>query len=239
MKHPFVIAVGAGLAILLLAFLAPLMHMVGGGTPAAGSPQDQGLPWQTQVAPDGSLKVFGLALGRTRLADAQATLGDSLQIALVGKAGDLGALEGLVEPFAAGFVSGRLVLAFDVPPATLARWREHSKHSEAMEGGLRRFDMSPDDRDDARQMPLVGLSFVPSVRLSEADVRQRFGAPSEVMDQPDGAKALLYPDRGLVATVSAGSKGVLQYVAPAQFEARLRAPLLAAKTTSSAASGTK
>ena len=47
------------------------------------------------------------------------------------------------DPFAAGFVSGRLVLAFDVPPEVLRRWRESAGSSEAMEGGLRRFALAP------------------------------------------------------------------------------------------------
>ena len=77
-------------------------------------------------------------------------------------------------------------------------------------------------------MRLVGLSFLPTVRLSEADVRQRFGPPAEVLAQPGGSQALLYPAQGLVATVADGQRGVLQYVTPADFAQRLRAPLTAA-----------
>jgi len=238
MKHPFLWALGAGVLVLVLAFVAPLIHMVAGPA-AAGRAPEQGLPWQTSVQGDGSLQVMGLQVGRMRLADARVTLGDSLQVALVGKVGEVGVLEGLVDPFSASFVTGRLVLAFDVPAATLRGWRDRAEHSEAMEGGLRRFELQPADREASQQATLIGLSLVPGVRLSEDDVRQRFGAPAETLDQADGAKALLYPERGLVATVSPGSKGVLQYVAPRDFEARLKAPLVAAKTTSGAASATK
>jgi hypothetical protein len=34
------------------------------------------------------------------------------------------------------------------------------------------------------------------VHLSENDVRQRFGAPAEVLQQPDGVLVLLYPEQG-------------------------------------------
>jgi hypothetical protein len=100
---------------------------------------------------------------------------------------------------------------------------------------VRRFTLRAGDHDEARRVRLVGLSFLPTVRLSEADVRQRFGPPAEVLAQPGGSQALLYPGLGLVATVAEGQRGVLQYVAPMAFAARLRAPLVAAAPAASQA----
>ncbi len=235
MKHPLWLALS--LCVLVLLALATLPFWHGPQGPQVATPNvDQGLPWQTRVDADGSLQVFGLAVGRATLADVQATLGDSLQVALVGKLGEVGALEALADPFMAGFVSGRLVLAFDVPQAQLLRWREGAPRSEAMEGGVRRFELPPGDRDQARSVVLAGLSFVPTARLSQEDVQLRFGPPARVLDQPDDGRALLYPERGLVATVSPKRKSVLQYVAPRDFEARLLAPLVAASAASGAAS---
>ena len=206
------------------------------GSEVATSDAEPALPWQARVGADGSLQVFGLAVGRARLADVQIALGDSLQVALVGRLGEVGALEALADPFMAGFVSGRLVLAFDVPAPQLQRWREAAARSEAMQGGVRRFELLPADREQARSVLLAGLSFVPTARLSQEDVQLRFGPPARVLDQPGGGRALLYPERGLVATVDPERKSVLQYVAPRDFEARLLAPLLAAAAASGAAS---
>jgi len=228
MKHPILVALGAALLIVLAAFVAPLLHMGRGAAPAP----EQGLPWQAQAGADGTLQVFGLVLGRDTLAQAQARLGDGLQVALVAQLGEVGALEALADPYAAGFVTGRLVLAFDVPPATLRRWRAQATRSEPMDGGVRRFALPADARDEALRAPLAGLSFVPAVRLSEDDLRQRFGPPAAELAQPGGAKVLLYPARGLAASVAPGSRGVLQYVAPRDFDARLRAPLVAAAAAS-------
>ena len=231
MKHPIWLALGAGALVLLLAFVAPLLHMGRGDAPAP----EQGLPWQAQAQADGTLQVFGLVLGRDTLADAQARLGDGLRVALVARLGEVGALEALADPFSAGFVSGRLVLAFDVPAATLQRWRAGASRSQPMDGGVRRFELLAADRDEARRAPIAGISFVPAVRLSEPDLRQRFGAPAASIAQPGGAQVLLYPERGLAATVATGSRGVLEYVAPGDFDRRLRAPLLAAGAASGAA----
>lgn len=224
------LALCAGLLVLLVAFALPLLHMGGAVPPSsAASPaqQDGQLPWQARATTSGALEVFGLTLGRDTLATAKGRFGDTLQPALVARLGEVGALEALMEPFAAGFVSGRLVLSFDVPAATLRRWREGAPRSEAMDGGVRRFDMTHDARAEAESARIAGLSFVPSLQLSEADLRQRFGEPAETVTQADGVRVLLYPAIGMTAAVPASGKTrtALQYVAPRDFDARLRAPL--------------
>lgn len=228
-KHPFVIAAGLGLAVLLVAAALPLLHLrqQGAGTPAGASrvaAAEANLPWQVRALGDGRSQVFGLTLGSDTLAEAEARFGDRLQLALVARLGEVGALEALVDPMNAGFVSGRLVLAFDVPRATLLRWRTRVEHSEPMEGGVRRFRLHPADRDEARRAALAGLSFIPALRLGDADLRERFGAPARVQAGADGTQTLLYPERGLAASVRAGQRGVLQYVAPRDFAARMLAP---------------
>ncbi len=231
MRHPFVLATVAGLVVLLAAFAPSVWHMLRApaSPPAAASAgAGQGLPWHTEVAADGALLVFGIAIGRATLADAEARFGDGLQVALVGRLGEPPALEALVDPHQAGFVNGRLVLAFDAAPADRLRWQAQTSDSAPMEGGARRFTLRAEDRAQARQAVLRGASFLPAVRLSEDDVRQRFGPAEAELAQPGDAKVLLYPARGLAATVATGQRGVLQYVAPRDFEPRLRAPLQAA-----------
>ena len=148
MKHPALLALVAGLIVLLAAFAAPLWQMCcGAGAAPAGT---SGLPWQAHARGDGTLAAFGLALGRDTLADAQTLLGDHLTVALVARLGEVGALEALADPFAAGFVTGRLVLAFDVPAADLRRWRDSAPRSQVMTDGLRRFELPAADRAAAR-----------------------------------------------------------------------------------------
>lgn len=241
MKHPIWIALAAGLAVLLVAFAMPLWHWLGdgssprdvaavapvsGSTAAADAPaQNSGLPWQIVVTGDGRSEVFGLQLGRDQLAQVIQRFGDDLQVALVARLDEVGLLEVFLEPMRAGFVSGRLVAGFDVPADVLSRWRANSPKSQVMAGGVRRFALLPADLAEAAAMPLVSLSFVPGVRLSQDDVLERFGPPEASHALPEQALAMLYPAKGLLVLVQPGLRGVLQYVAPAQFEARLRAPL--------------
>lgn len=219
-------ALAAGVMVLLVAFALPLMRMGRTDTAPAEGAATEGLPWQVARLPEGRARVFGLEPGRHTLAEVQARLGDAMQVALVARLGDEASLEALVEPYAAGFVTGRLVLAFEAPVARRQAWRDQATGSEPMEGGVRRFSLRGADLAEAGGSRLVGISFVPTVRLTDDDVRQRFGAPAETLDQA-GAVVLLYPELGLSITVAAGQRGVLQYVAPAEFATRLRAPLAA------------
>jgi len=226
MQKPWVMALAAGVVVLLVAFALPLMRMGSADNALADGAATEGLPWQVARLPEGRSRVFGLEPGRHTLADVQARLGDALQVAVVARLGDDASLEALVEPYAAGFVAGRLVLAFEAPVARRQAWRTQATGSEPMEGGVRRFHLRAADLAEAGRSRLVGISFVPTVRLTEADVRQRFGAPAETLDQA-GALVLLYPELGLSISVADGQRGVLQYVAPGDFVARLRAPLAA------------
>ena len=72
--------------------------------------------------------------------------------------------------------------------------------------------------------PIRAMAFVPSAQLDEAVILERFGQPSERIRVNDHVEHLLYPAKGLDVVLDTQGKELLQYVAPARFEA-LRAPL--------------
>jgi hypothetical protein len=207
-------ALGACAAV--IALVAVLFRPVQTAPAADGQAQQaaQGLPWQVELLPDGSSRVMGLHLGQDTLAQVRERAGDGLQVALVAPLGEVGALEALAEPFNAAFISGRLVLSFDVPASTLRRWREGAVGSAPMEGGIRRFALRAEDLAEAQRAPLVSASFVPLARLAAADVSSRFGPPEAERALEGGATWMVYPRLGVAATVAAGQRGVIQYVAP-------------------------
>ena len=212
MKHPIRWALSAGVVLLAVVTGAAVLRQ----PQAAGtlSAPVQGLPWQVEPLADGSSRAMGLHLGADTLAQVRLRTGDGLQVALVARLGEVGTLEALAEPFNAAVISGRLVLSFDVPAATLARWREGAPGSAPMEVGVRRFALRPADAAEAERAPLSGLSFLPTAPLTEADIRLRFGAPATQRTLDGGAVLMLYPQLGVAATVAPGQRGLIQYVAP-------------------------
>ena len=194
-----------------------------------------GLPWQVEPDGQGGSRVFGLRLGQDRLDEVQARLGDELTTGVMVAQGGAPALEGFVESLRAGFVTGRLVAAFDADPAWLQAARERAPGNDVGEGGRsRRYKLTADDRQTAGRARLLALAYLPAVRLDAEMVRQRFGEPAERVPGPAGETQWLYPDLGVAVVLppergeQAGARSVIQYVAPRDFDARLRAPLRAA-----------
>jgi hypothetical protein len=224
MKSPFVIALFAGLAVLVVAFTLPLWHLAGGGAPVV---VDEGLPWQVQRQGD-TVRVFGLTLPGSTLADAQARWGDGLQVAVMAQRGRPGALEAYVERHEAGGIVGRLVLATELAPEAVARLQDNAAKVEPVDADARRYALRAEDRAVLGGTALVGITFLPSVNLDAATLRQRFGEPAETRPEGPRLQHWLYPALGLAIVLDAEGREVLQYVAPADFEDRLRAPLLSA-----------
>lgn len=221
------LAIAAALLLLALAWTA----WRGG----AGSTPDGLLPWQVRQRPGGGTEVFGLAPGRSTVAEVSQRFAHDLRLALAVSKGQPPALEAYVEAFQAGFVNGKLVLAFDADPGWLAGALARSpRHELAGDGTSRRHALAEPDLAQAQAMTLSALAFLPAARLDEATIVARFGPPAERVAGAQGEVQLLYPAIGMAATLPpaegdlARARAVLQYVAPADFERRLRAPLLGA-----------
>ncbi|WP_079436836.1 hypothetical protein [Zoogloea sp. LCSB751] len=185
-----------------------------------------GLPWQIDVLPGGEARVFGLTLGRSTLADARTRFGEELQLAVIAEPNETGNVEGYYESITTGFVAGKLIVTADFDKATIEGMRERSPKTEYMQSTTRKATLADADRAAALAAPIRGLAFIPSVNLDDAVIQERFGAPAERIRVNDHLEHLLYPEKGLDLVLDSKGKELLQYVAPARFEA-LRAPLKA------------
>lgn len=224
MKTPFLIALAAGVLSLLIAFVPMLRHMIGAPPAAMHALPATDAPWQVQLPGPGQARVFGLSLPGSTLAQARQRWGDGLSLALMAERNGSVALEGYVERFEAGGVSGRLLLAFDAPAELLAGWRDRLPGTPIASGG-RRHALTQAAMDALAASALVGLSFIPAAQLDAQVLGARFGAPAERIASGDRLEHWLYPTLGLAVVLDAKGRDVLQYVAPADFERRLAAPL--------------
>ena len=231
-RRPIVVSV---LVVLLVLAGTIGWSMYVGLKDEARQAQAHGLPWQIETLAGGGSRVFGLQPGVDTLADVQARLGEDLHVGLIVAGDSPPALEGFVESLRAGFVTGRLVAAFEADDGWLQRARERAVSSDFGEGGRsRRYTLAADDRRQAGGSRLLALAYLPVVQIDAETVRQRFGEPAERVSGPQGESQWLYPDRGVAVMLppaqgeAAKARVVIQYVAPRDFEARLRAPLQAA-----------
>jgi hypothetical protein len=220
------------LALLLVALVVALVVAVVAGlrpsstAPAADTSANR-LPWQVDVLPDGNSRVFGLTVGKSRLEDARSSIGRDLQVAVLTSPTAPPALEAYYERVQMGFITGRLILTATLPPEQLTAMAQGAAKTTPLPSGARKAVPTSDDRAQAWQATITGVSFVPSVDLDENTVLARFGEPAERLRSAEGAEHFLYPAIGLDLVLDPAGKELLQYVAPRDF-ARLRQPLLAA-----------
>jgi len=201
---------------------------------SAGAPAAE-MPWQVELLPGGSAKVFGLTLSAasaptdiqaSTLADAQRRWSSDFQMAVIAAPGEKGSLEAYVESASIGPITGRVVLTAKASDEQIAMFREHAAKAEFMESTTRKFVLSHADQQVALQAPIVAVAFIPQAHLDAATIEGRFGQPAEKITGQTHLESWLYPDKGLSITLDPKGKELLQYVAPADFNSRLRQPLL-------------
>jgi hypothetical protein len=229
MKHPFVVALVAGLVVVLAAFAPSFWHALRGDVAVAPSAA-QG-PWQVRALPGGGIEAMGFALPGATLGDAATRWPDELQLAVMARRGGAGALEAYLESYREGGIAGRLVLAAEVAPEVVAGWQARALRSEPVDGQTFRHTLNPQDRTEALRAPLAGITFIPAAQLDAATVAARFGVAAERWASGERIEQWLYPASGLAVAIDREGRDVLQFVAPADFERRLRAPLVAAGAT--------
>lgn len=223
-QMPALWALLAAVLIIVAAFIPALwqMRLVQNGS-APTSARDA--PWESQVSADGSLWALGLRLPGATLADAQSLWNGGLQVVLrVSREGD-NSLEATVETARPGGVQGRLVLQAAASSEQLARWASRPAKEERTASLTRHLSLQPDDLREALAAPIRLVAFVPQAHLDEATAKARFGEPQRVLREGDAVQHWLYPARGMALMLNPEGRDVLRFVAPAQFQSLVSAPL--------------
>ncbi len=205
---------------LLITLVLAIYPFIGRDKDAGGI---TGLPWQIEVLPDGSSKVFGVILGRTTLGEAAAQLGDDMELAVMLAKGETGSLEMYYGRYRAGLLSAKLVLAAELDADIIDTMRVNAVKTEVLETGSRKYVLSSEDYSRAFTAVVQAIACIPAVNLDHDIIMKRFGEAAEVV-QRDGVTHYLYPEKGLDVILSEDGKEILQYVAPREFK-RLREPL--------------
>lgn len=212
------------IAFILAALVVPFFWS--GAGQKAGMDPNSNLPWQIEVDGRGGSSVFGLQIGASTLADARQRFGGDVEVAIIAKPDEVGALEAYFGQVALGFVLARVIVTVDADSASITAMRARAIKADHMESTTRKIKPHPDDLALAERLPIRAISVIPTVNLDEEAVTQRFGRPGERLALSDKRTHLLYPDKGLDVVIDADGKELFQYVAPRHF-AQLREPLLA------------
>lgn len=183
------------------------------------------LPWNiTHPTPD-TVKVFGVTLGTTSLADGEAFFKEQSEISLFKPStGEMG-VEAFIEEVNFNGLKAKMVLTVALPPETIQGMFERGLRMNSTPSG-KRITLTNDDLAKVRAARISSITYLPNVRVEEAIISKRFGQPqTRVREKASGVIHWLYPQHGLDIVMNGNEKPVFQYQTLKDFEA-LRAPLL-------------
>lgn len=176
------------------------------------------LPWDIEVHADGSSSVFGVHLGRTSLRALAERLHALPEVGLFVGPGARRSLEAYFGRVQLGVLEARLVARLGASPAQLEAWAREPASDKPMPSGARKLELIEANLAQAMELPVVGLTYVPTAQYDPELVRQRFGAPQERIELSAARGYWLYPDRGLAILMDTEGREVLEYTTPDRFQ---------------------
>ncbi len=179
------------------------------------------MPWEIEILAEGESRVFGLKLPVDTLNDARQLLGSDMEVALIQQADKPASLEAYYSRINAGMLTGSMILVLAIEAEQIKALQQRARKPQILQSGGKKQALAVEDLDAVFNLPILGISFLPAASLDADLAIARFGHPDERSRLSETVEQLFYPKQGLIITLDAKGKDVLQYVAPCDFS-RLR-----------------
>ena len=191
-----------------------------------GKPADNsGLPWHIEHPTAGTTRIFGLTLALSTTNEAEQHFKEEAKPSLFKSPENKLVVEMFFEQVTMAGLKSKIVTTIAVPDAELHAMFERGLRMSGIGSG-KIITLAQEDTARVRTLPIVSLTYMPSVRLKDEIISKRFGQPSQkIKEKKSGAIHWLYPQNGLDITLGGEEKPVLQYVQPKDFD-KLVTPLL-------------
>lgn len=173
-------------------------------------------PWEITVMPDGNSRVLGIHLGHTNYKKAQQQLGVFGKTALFVDPDGSRSVEAYFDSINLAGLSAKLVMNLAVDEDRLQAMQARTEEGEYKPSGAYQYQLSEQDRRFLLGAPVIGLTYIPSVRLDREMVESRFGQParSEQSERDENGRfteTWFYPDIGLSVLFQNEQKTLLVY----------------------------
>lgn len=189
-----------------------------------GEAKPLALPWQIQVHADGTASVFGITPEQTTVSELLDLLGEDHELAIISDSEDRNGLEIYYSHFNIGPLQAKLIANVTADSEQLEAMQAAASSSSYTGSGSRKFLLNENDLKQIQNWVIDSLSYLPSARLDEGIILDRFGKPQQRIADGEGVEHFLYPEKGLDIVLNSEGKELLQYVAPRSFD-KLAKPL--------------
>jgi len=204
--------------ILRNVFLGLLLIVIGIAAlmliPSPQAPAEK--PWEVTVMPDGNSRVLGIHLGHTDYKTAQQQLGVFGKTALFVDPDGSKSVEAYFDSINLAGLSAKLIMNLGVAKTRLQSMQEQAGAGELQPSGAHQYELTEQDREYLLRVPVIGLTYIPSVRLDRQMIQSRFGDParseqSEMDEKGQITETWFYPAIGLSVLFQSKQKTLLVY----------------------------
>lgn len=217
-----------GVLVFIISMLTPVP--IGDEGNGLGEQGAQFLPWQIEPVTEGTIRVFGLTLGKTTLQEANNLYHSGAEVSLFVSPEGKHEIEAYFDKVVLGGFSSQMILAVALPQEQQAAMFHRGIRVSSLGGGRKKATLAPDDLQTVFSSPVASLTYLTRARLDDDLLLKRFGEPAKRIQEPEtNTMHWLYPELGLDVALSEKGRAVLQYVPPKQFS-ELMAPLLNLET---------
>lgn len=176
------------------------------------------LPWQIEVRPDGTSRVFDIDLGRATLADAIEKFGGVEGLAVFEQPNGESSLEAYFGTVRFGPLKAKVITTLGSNARERRDLIGRAREREGSPSGDWKYPLTEGPAAHADRQ-ITGITYIPGTRnLDQAFLRQRFGEPLATLRENEQAVSWFYPDRGLSILVDDEAREVFEYQAPRDFK---------------------
>ena len=211
----------ATLLVVLILFISGYWFYQNMMTPQGdGTVRVKNLPWQITVVDEHTLHVFELDVGKATLGDAVKVLKSEYNLAWFENQDDSISLEAWFIRVSMSGLRAKVLLELDSDGLDIDYLKKNSGKPEIQTSRTIKYPLD-DLAKELDNRVIKSLTYIPKANVDAELLNSRFGTAEETMRLDDNTEFWLYPQKGLVISISQKGKEVLQYVPLAGFE-RLR-----------------
>jgi hypothetical protein len=201
--------------LLVVAVLLSLFWILGPPNQATLTQTRTDLPWQIEIYPDGTSKVFDLHLGLATLADAVEKFGPYENLAVFASEDGNQVLEAYFGIVRFGPLQARVITALAATPEELTALIQTSRGREGSPTGDWKFPLQQAVWIKQHGRQVQAISYIPTYGGLEQDYfRERFGEPSAWKTLERHLVQWYYPALGLSLLLNSKGEEVLEFVPP-------------------------
>jgi hypothetical protein len=210
MKERYVI----GLTLLgtSVIFLAIFLFTINGKMP-----ENQAMPWESQVNAQQKTEVFGLVVGVSKVIDAARIFGTEIEASLFEDKTGEKELEVFFSNTKVGGISASIILNLSIDNPSMQELLTNIDKILLMPSGVKKTTFSPVGDRLISNLTIQSLSFIPKADLDEKVIKKLFGNPASIdinTTSDDSLSYWHYPNKGLRVIISAKLNEIFEFYNP-------------------------